>query len=44
MDAEKIALGSRAPDFCLPGLNGEAVCLHDALGTPIVLFFMRAFE
>lgn len=45
MDAEKIAVGGRAPDFRLPSLSGEQVTLSEVLGAaPVVIFFMRAFQ
>lgn len=44
MDAEKIAVGSAAPDFRLPSLSGAQVSLHEITGAPIVLYFMRAFQ
>jgi peroxiredoxin len=45
LDAEKIAVGRRAPDFQLPGLNGESASLGEAISAgPVVLYFMRAFQ
>ena len=35
----KLAVGSKAPDFMLPGDGGEAVKLSGLRGRPVVLFF-----
>ena len=34
-----IAVGMRAPDFCLEDQNGNLVSLHDFLGKVVVLYF-----
>ncbi|MCC7209620.1 MAG: redoxin domain-containing protein [Anaerolineae bacterium] len=44
MDAEKIAVGMRAPDFRLPALSGGEVSLGEMVGAPLVIYFMRAFQ
>ncbi len=38
-DGEKLSVGDRAPDFCLPNQNDQEVCLSDLSGKWVVLYF-----
>ena len=38
-DGEKLSVGDRAPDFCLPNQNDQEVCLRDLSGKWVVLYF-----
>ncbi len=43
-EAEKLAVGSTAPDFLLPAANGSQIKLSEFRGKGnLVLYFMRAF-
>lgn len=41
---DRMAPGDRAPDFALPGADGEMVRLTDFRGRPLVLFFYPKAE
>lgn len=34
-----LKVGDRAPDFCLPGSEGEEICLKDMTGSWVALYF-----
>ncbi len=43
VDSETVPVGSPAPDFTLPSVNGEDVALSSYRGRPVVLVFLRGF-
>ncbi|MCL6507973.1 MAG: redoxin domain-containing protein [Bryobacteraceae bacterium] len=42
-DLERVRPGDVAPDFTLPGTNGEPVSLSDYRGKNVVLVFYRGY-
>jgi hypothetical protein len=43
VDSETIPVGSEAPDFTLPAIDGREVSLSDYRGRPVLLVFLRGF-
>jgi len=35
----KLDIGKKAPDFCLPDMNGKNICLKDYAGKNVILYF-----
>ena len=44
LPSETVPIGSPAPDFTLPSIQGEEVTLSGFRGRKIVLVFLRGFQ
>ncbi|MGH2753158.1 MAG: hypothetical protein ACRDLB_01880 [Actinomycetota bacterium] len=40
--SRRLAVGARAPDFCLPSADGRTICLRDVIASgPVLVLFYR---